>query len=218
MTIKRSLTAALGAVLLLGVAAAPASAVGPPEVFEDPFAFTGPDFEHGFAVFINTSREAFCTDEQVAREQAFIDWIADGAIEEDFPEWALERPAGFETWMPQTIDSPKGLIAQLNESDQHIELWWLDEPEDAFGVGACLDTDDRYELFASGSATIKGTANDLFESGLRPAAIDYIRGTADLQGVDGSDYRYTFSWRLILPCTEPPGRPCEVSKFALTER
>ncbi|MFN2344840.1 MAG: hypothetical protein ABR616_03895 [Dermatophilaceae bacterium] len=218
MTKTRALAAALGAVLLLGVAAAPATAVGPPEVFEDPFAFTGPDFEHGFVVFINTSRQAFCSDEQVAREQAIIDWIGNGAVEEEFPEWALERPAGFETWTPQTIDSPKGLIAQLNESDQHIELWRLDEPEDAFGVGACLDTDDRHELFASGSATIKGTVNDLFESGLRPASVDYIRGTADLQGVDRSDYRYTFSWRLMLPCTEPPGRPCEVARFSLSER
>jgi hypothetical protein len=52
----------------------------------------------------------------------------------------------------------------------------------------------------------------------RPAALDHTRGHADLVGVDGADYRYTFSWRLILPCTEPPGRPCEVSNFALSKR
>lgn len=217
MSITRSLTVALGAMLLLGVTASPAGAGGPPEVFEDPFAFTGPDLDNGFAVFVNTSREAFCTQEQVERELAFIEWIEGGMVD-PFPEWALERPEGFETWTPLVIDSPKGIIANLDESDQYIELWRLDEPEDGFGVGACLDTDDRDELFATGTADIKATATDLFESGLRPAAIDHFRGKADLVGVDGNDYTYSFSWRLILPCTEPPGRPCEVAKFALSQR
>ena len=218
MTITRSLTAALGAVLLLGVAAAPATAAGPPKVFEEPFAFTGPDLEHGFVVFINTSREAFCTDEQVAREQAIIDWIEAGAVEEDFPEWAHERPEGFELWTAMFNDTPRGAIAHLNENDQHIELWRLDEPEDAPGVGACTDSDNRDEMFASGNADIKATVTDLFGSGQRPTALDTSRGQADLVGVDGKDYRYTFSWRLILPCTEPPGRPCEMTHFALSER
>lgn len=217
MAIRRPLAVALSAMLLLGVTASPASAAGPPEVFNDPFAFTGPDFDHGLVVFINTSREAFCTDEQTAREQAFVDWI-EGGMTDPFPEWALERPEGFETWTPKVIDSPHGVIANLKESDQYIELWWMDEPEDSFGVGACLDSDDRDEMFAAGTASIKATATDLFEGGLRPAAIDHFRGRADLVGVDGSDYRYSFSWRLILPCEEPPGRPCEVARFALSER
>lgn len=216
MTIKRPVTAVLGAVLLLGVTASPAAAAGPPEVFEDPFAFTGPDFTHGLAVFINTSREAFCTDAQVERELAIVAWIEGGMVD-PFPEWALERPQGFDTWTPTVIDSPHGVIANLKEGDQYIELWWLDEPEDAFGVGACLDTDDRGELFATGTADIKATATDLFEAGLRLAAIDHFRGRADLVGVDGSDLSYSFSWRSILPCQDPPGRPCEVARFALSE-
>ncbi|MGA8046258.1 MAG: hypothetical protein WCA30_08330 [Dermatophilaceae bacterium] len=217
MALNRSLTAAVGAMLLLGVTASPAGAGGPPEVFEDPFAFTGPDFDNGFAVFINTSREAFCTDEQVAREVAIIDWLEGGMVD-PFPEEALERPAGFETWTPAIIDSPHGIIANLKESNQYTELWRLDDPADAFGVGACLDTDDRLELFATGSADIKANATDLFEEGLRPAAIDNFRGKAELVGVDGNDYTYSFSWRLILPCSEPPGRPCEVAKFSLSGR
>jgi hypothetical protein len=73
-------------------------------------------------------------------------------------------------------------------------------------------------VFATGTADIKATVNDLFGQGLRPAALDHTRGSAKLLGVDGTGYRYTFSWRLILPCTEPPGRPCEIARFALTER
>jgi hypothetical protein len=174
--------------------------------------------DNGLVVFINASREAFCSDEQVAREQAIIGWLEAGAVEEDFPEWAIERPAGFETWTPLVVDVPKGAVARLNESGQHIELWRLDDPADAPGLGACTDTDDRDELFATGTASIKSTVSDLFGQGLRPAALDHTRGHADLVGVDGADYRYTFSWRLILPCTEPPGRPCEVSNFALSKR
>lgn len=217
MNLKRSITAALGAVVLIGSSAASAVA-GPPVDFEEKFAFTGPDFDHGLVVFINTSREAFCTDEQVAREQAIIDWIEAGAVEEDFPEWALERPDGFETWTPLVVQTPKGAIANLKESGQHIELWHMDAPENSPAVGACTDTDDTLELVATGTAVIKATVTDLFGQGLRPASLDHTRGSADLTGEDGTDYRYTFSWRLILPCTEPPGRPCEVSKFALTER
>jgi hypothetical protein len=186
-------------------------------VFEDPFAFTGPDLDHGFVVFINTSRDAFCTDEQVARELAIVEWIEDGQVD-PFPEWALERPEGFEAWNSMLIDSPQGVIGHLDESEQYIEMWWMDEPEDRFGVGACLDSDDRDEMFATGTADVKATATDLFESGQRPAAIDHFRGSAALTGVDGRDYRYSFSWRLILPCQEPPGRPCEVARFALSER
>jgi len=217
MVIKRALTAALGAMLLLGVTASPAPAAGPPEVFEDPFAFTGPDFDHRLVVFINTSRDAFCTDEQVARELAFVEWIEGGQVD-PFPEWALERPEGFEAWTPMLIDSPQGVIGHLNESDQYIEMWWMDEPEDSYGVGACLDSDDRDEMFATGTADIKATVTDFFEGGLRPAALDHFRGSAALTGADGRDYRYSFSWRLILPCHEPPGRPCEVALFALSER
>jgi hypothetical protein len=217
MPINPSLTAAIGAVLLVGTTASPAGAGGPPEVFEDPFAFTGPDVDHGLVVFINTSREAFCSDDQVAREVAIIDWLEGGMVD-PFPEWAMERPPGFQTWTPLVVDSPKGIIANLEETNQYIELWRLDEPDDAFGVGACLDTDDRDELFATGVADIKANATDLFEANLRPAAIDNFRGKAALASVDGSDYSYFFSWRLILPCDERPGRPCEVTKFMLSER
>jgi hypothetical protein len=215
--IKRPLAAVLGAMLLLGSTALPATAAGPPQVFEDPFAFTGPDFTHRLVVFVNTSRESFCTEEQVERELAIVEWIEGGMVD-PFPEWALERPAGFQTWTPMVIDSPHGVIAHLSESDQYTELWLMDAPEDSYGVGACLDSDDRDELFATGTATIKATATDLFEGGLRPAALDHVRGSADLVGVDGRDYSYSFSWRLILPCQEPPGRPCEVARFALSER
>ncbi len=216
MKLKRSIPVALGALLLAGSTATPASA-GPPLDFEEAFAFTAPDLDNRLVVFINTSREAFCSADQVAREQAIIDWLEADMVD-PFPEWALERPEGFQTWTPLVVDTPQGAVAHLNESDQHIELWHIDDPANAPGVGACTDTDDRDQLFAAGTATIKATVNDLFGQGLRPAALDHTRGSAKLLGVDGTDYRYTFSWRLILPCAEPPGRPCEVARFALTER
>lgn len=217
MSVTRSLTAALGALLLLGVSASAAGAAGPPEVIEDPFAFTGPDVDNALVVFINTSREAFCTEEQVAREVLIIEWLEGGMVE-PFPEEALGRTPGMKTWTPTLIDTPHGVIGKLDEREQYTELWRLDEPQDAFGVGACSDTDDRDELFATGTADIRANATDLLEQGLRPAAIDHVRGRADLVAADGTDYSYSFSWRLILPCEEPPGRPCEVTKFSLSQR
>jgi hypothetical protein len=153
----------------------------------------------------------------VQRELAFVEW-SEGGMVDPFPEWALERPEGSDTCPPMVIDSPKAVIAHLRESDQYIKLWWRDEPEDSFGIGACLDTDDRDELFATGTATIRATATDLFDGGRRPAAVDHFRGSAALVGVDGSNYGYSFSWRSITPCEEPPGRPCDATRFALSER
>jgi hypothetical protein len=126
MKLKRSICAALGALLLAGSTATPASA-GPPLDFEEAFAFTGPDLDNGLVVFINTGREAFCSADQVARERAIIDWLEADMVD-PFPEWALERPEGFETWTPLVVDTPKGAVAHLNESGQHIELWYMDDP------------------------------------------------------------------------------------------
>jgi hypothetical protein len=215
MAVMRSVTAAVGA-MLLALTASPASA-GPPEELEDPFAYTTPDVENGLVVFVNTSREAFCTDLQVSRELAILAWLEAGMVD-PFPEWALERPDGFETWTPMLNDTPRGAIVHLDESDQHLEAWWMDEPEDATGVGACTDSDDRLELFATGTVDLRAIANDFFGSGLRGASIEHFRGSGELTGVDGTEYRYRFSYRLMLPCNEPPGRPCEVFGSSLSAR
>ncbi|WP_438854930.1 hypothetical protein [Agromyces sp. M3QZ16-3] len=216
MSAIRSLLTLAAAALLLSAPAAPAAAVGgPPEAFDDPFAFTGPDFTNGFVVFINTTRDEFCTSEQVAREQAIVDWIEGGMVD-PFPEWALERPAGIETWTPQLIATPKGTIGRLSVSDQVIELWWLDDEIDAPGVGACLDTDDRSERFAVGTADVRAMVTDFFGEGLRAASLDRFSGTADLVGDDGHEYGYRFLWHQLLPCTLDPGPRCELARFTLT--
>lgn len=217
MSAIRSLFALVAAVLLAGASAGPAAAAGPPEELEDPFAFTGPDFTNGFAVFINTTRESFCTAEQVAREQAIIDWLEGGMVD-PFPESALDRPAGLETWTPKVIDTPKGTIGHLSEVDQVIELWWLDDESDAYGVGACLDTDDRNERFATGTADISAKATDFYGQGVRAVSLDRVDGTADLIGEDGGNYDYAFLWHQLLPCTLDPGPRCELARFTLTER
>jgi hypothetical protein len=78
---RRRFSVLLAATALLLAPAAPAAAGGPPVVFPDPFAFTGPDYENGLVVFVNTSRESFCTPEQVDREQMVVDWLLGGMVD-----------------------------------------------------------------------------------------------------------------------------------------
>lgn len=210
---RRTFSVLLAAALLLAPTG-PASAGGPPEVFPDPFAFTGPDYDNGFAVFVNTSRAAFCVPEQVEREQKVVDWLLAGMVD-PFPDGVFERPPGFTTWTPKVIDSPKGVIAHLRESDQHLEMWRLDAPEDSFGIGACLDTDDANERFATGTTSIKATATDLFESGGRPHAVDHLSGRGTVVGTDGTAYAYSFLYHQLIPCDPDKAPRCEVVRAAL---
>jgi hypothetical protein len=212
---RRRFSVLLAATALLLAPAAPVSAGGPPVVFPDPFAFTGPDYENGLAVFVNTSRESFCTPEQVDREQMVVDWLLGGMVD-PFPEEALERPEGFQTWTPKLVDSPKGAIAHLRESDQHLELWRLDAPEDSFGVGACLDTDDTDEMLGTGTASVKATATDLFESGARPHAVDHFSGKGSIVATDGARYTYSFFYHQLIPCDPDKAPRCEVARTVLT--
>lgn len=211
---SRRLSALIAAMALLAVPAGPAVAGGPPVTFNDPFAFTAPDYVHGLAIFVNTSRDSFCVPEQVAREQAIVDWILGGMVD-PFPEGVMERPEGFTTWTPQLIDSPKGAIAHLRESGQYLELWTLDQPEDSFGVGACLDTDDSGELFATGTASVKATATDLFETGARPHALDHFSGKGEVVATDGTAYSYSFFYHQLVPCDPDKPPRCEVVRNVL---
>lgn len=126
---------------------------GPPERFEEPIAFAFPDFENGFVVLINTSRESVCTEQQVQYEEDVLAWDADHL--DDFFAWidAGNDPAEFEPQPPELVPFPDGdqlvsvkqittgkgaIVEQVRGRDLGIEIWQLDEG--APGVGPCLDT------------------------------------------------------------------------------
>ena len=207
------------ATLFLAVAMVPAASAAPVAV-EDPFPFTGPDFEHGFAIFVNTDRASFCTPGQVVFEQAVRDWL-DSGMQGPFPDEPVPPPVGFVGLPAYFLDTPMGVIATTRGEVRGLtmELWRLDDPADRLGIGACLDTDDANELFASGTGSFSGLATDYFGEVFggevpRPSFLDRTRGDGIVTTPDGDSYHYSWSFRQHIPC-DGPGPRCEVANFRL---
>jgi hypothetical protein len=189
------------ALLVVGVSSSASAASGPPDRHEETFPIVFPDFENGYAVFINTTRELVCTDGQIA----FEEWILGGEV---------GPPPGpgfqFEGIDPIAIQSKMvgdGVIVQLAKgSNLPTELWELDDPAD-LGVGPCTDTDDKDEKFAEGTSRWQGNDNDLFGSDTRGNAFG-DRGVASLTGVqDGESYTYTHRFHVNSRCYVPEAGP-----------
>lgn len=188
------------ALLVVGVSSASAAS-GPPDRTEETFPIVFPDFENGYAVFINTTRAIICTADQIA----FEEWILDGAVPPP-PGPGFE----FEGIDPIAVQSKMvgdGVVVQLAKgSNLHTELWVLDDPED-LGAGPCTDTDDKDEKFAEGTGRWQGNDNDLFASDTRGNAFG-DRGTASLTGVaDGQSYTYSHRFHINSRCYEPEAGP-----------
>jgi hypothetical protein len=188
------------ALLVVGVSSASAAS-GPPDRTTEIFPIVFPDFENGYAVFINTTREIVCTPDQIAFEQ----WILDGAIPPP-PGPGFE----FDGIAPIAVQSKMvgdGVIVNLAKgSNLHTELWALDDPED-LGVGPCTDTDDKMEKFAVGTSSWQGNDNDSFGSDTRANAFG-DRGRASLTGeADGQSYTYTHRFHINSRCYVPEAGP-----------
>lgn len=212
----RRIVIAIFVTVALVALAAPAGA-GPPDRFEDTFPIAFPDFENGFAVFVNTSRELVCTPEREAFEawefefgEAFFVWTEIlGMPAEDFPgDPPPADPGPFPAIDPIAIqgkETGKGAIVQkATGSDLPTELWVLDEED--LGVGPCSDTDDADELFATGTTRWQANDNDFFGSDTRSNAFG-DRGKATLEGVDGMAYTYMFKFHINSRCHGPEFGP-----------
>jgi hypothetical protein len=207
--------------ILLAAAALPASAA-PPEQIADPFPFTGPDFENDLVIFVNTTRAEFCTPEQIAFEQAVADWLAGGMVG-PFPEDPTPPPTGRVAFPAYLVETPQGVIANTRGTIEGLvmELWVLDDPDDRVGVGACLDTDDADELFASGTSTFRGVGTDFYGAVFegttrRPSFIDHTQGGGVVTTPDGDRYDYSWFFHQHIPCEDADPDPfCEVAHFQL---
>ena len=217
-TRRRRLVVAV-ATLLLALATVPTATAAPVAV-EDPFAFTAPDFQHGLAIFVNTDRASFCTPQQEAFEQAVRDWL-DGGMQGPSPDDPVPPPMGFVGLSAYFLDTPMGVIATTRGKIDGLtmELWKLDDPADQLGIGACLDTNDANELFASGTGSFSGMVTDyfgeVFDGGIsRPSFLERTHGDGIVTTPDGDSYHYSWSFRQHIPC-DGPGPRCEVAKFKL---
>jgi hypothetical protein len=218
---------------VLGLAAAPATGVGsnakedasagasPVERTSDAFPFTGPDYENNLAIFVNSSRETFCTPQQVEFERAVRDWL-DGGMQGPFPDEPSPHPQGLDSFPIQLVDTPMGVIVNTRGPAEglRMELWVLDDPSDQVGVGACLDTDDADELFGTGTGSFRGFVTDAF--GLffsaqlaRPWFIDHTQGSGEVTSPSGERYSYSWMFHQHIPCEGAPGHACETATFQL---
>jgi hypothetical protein len=188
------------ALLVVGVSSSASAASGPPDRHEETFPILFPDFENGYVVFINTTRELVCTDGQIA----FEEWILGGEVGP--PPGPGFQFAGIDPIAIQEIMVGDGVMVGLAKgSNLHTELWELDDPAD-LGVGPCTDTDDKMEMFADGTSRYQGNDNDLFVSDTRGNAFG-DRGVASLTGADGESYTYTHRFHLNSRCYVPEFGP-----------
>jgi len=201
---RRTIVAIL-ATLALVAGAVPAGADPPTQ---EKLAPGFPDFENGFAVFINHDRAAVCTPEQVAFEEWLIELFAFFDGEGPDPGPPPPEPAeveGFDELQVNFKETKKGaVVASAHGSDLYIELWPF--VEDAPGVGPCTDTSEETGPWATGTTSYHGNDNDLFGSETRGNAFG-DRGKASLTDNEGGEWSYDFRFHVNSKCYAPEDGP-----------
>jgi hypothetical protein len=162
--------AALAMLLMLAVTPASAQPVEEQVTYFSIF----PDPSHQLVVFWNISRDDYCA------------WEASD-FEGDPPVTKLITATLNET--------PTGAVLGRLHATSSLELWTLDEGADL--SGPCQDTDDSSAPWATGSATVTSTDNDLFhddsiEAGLHRSNAFGERGQGSV--TDASGDIWGFSW------------------------
>jgi hypothetical protein len=196
------LATALGCAALLAGAATPASADPPvgTVTLEDAWTIRA-DGTNELAAFVNITREAFCTPEEVAAEQAFLEWLRAGAVGEppgDYPY----APAA--VLLDMTVqDVGRGNLRAMGSATVPVELWTFEAGKSwAAGnlVSPCLDTDGVDDttgagitsgaLLAAGSGLYALKDNDWAGTGPRTNVWSEALTAAVTGG--SVDYTYTF--------------------------
>lgn len=213
MTITRPRKALAG----LAVAAATITALAVPAEAGPPMrgetvGFAYGDFDNGYVVLINTSRETYCTPDALEAEQRFLDWLVGG--EQGDPPPPPEYGPGLD---PIATVVPTGngtAVGRAQADDAYVEMWEFGP--DAVGVGPCLDSAGA-DRFATGTARYRARNNDIFETGTRAVAVGE-RGRAVVEDTAGRQYRYEWRFHVNSRCAAPPMAPprCLTSTATLT--
>lgn len=189
----------IGCLSLLGVAMVPAHG-DPADTFPlDDVVATIADDVNEVVVFGNTTRDAFCTPEMVAAENAFLAWLVGGQVG-DPPEFPVAL--GATQPVATAKDVGGGNVRFSFEGTVPVELWTFEEgksPAEGNIIAPCIDTDGLLdgtstpigagELFAAGEGTWTFKDNDAEGAGPR-TNVWGDRIVASLSG-PGGDYTYT---------------------------
>lgn len=198
---------------LLAMSGAATALAAPPARFSEPILLLFPDTNLRLVVLINIDRASICTPEQVAWEEAFLDWLEGGEVG-DPPEGPAD-PEGFDLVSFQELETGPGAVVQLfKASGLYVEIWEMDA--DAPLVGPCTDTDDAMHLIGSGTAAFIGNDNDLFGSGTRGNAFG-DRGVANVEDDEGNRFRYSWLFHINSRCHAPEDGPpsCLIERSSL---
>ena len=201
---RRAIGLLLGAVMAVGLAV-PTAAAGP-ERIKDAFPILFPDFDRGLAVFINTTRDAQCTPEAIAFEEALLElfeWFEDPVGPEPvLPPEPDYVPGMDDITIQQKVTGKGALVSHMKASGLATEVWpMVDDPP---GVGPCTDTSGSATPW-TGTARVQGNDNDVEVSGSRGNSWgDSGRATVSRNGKTA-----VYSWRFHLNdrCYEPEDGP-----------
>ena len=184
---------------VLAVGATPAGADPATTFIADDFVATIADGSNDLVAFVNTTREDYCTDEMVAAENAFRDWVLGGEVG-DPPEFPVVLGTTAITITEKNVGS--GNIRASFNGTVPIELWTFEAGKSPSLDNLwfpCIDTDGLIdgtdeaiaagELFAAGTAKWSFKDNDLEGSGPR-TNIWGDRIAATVSGPTG-DYSYS---------------------------
>jgi hypothetical protein len=158
---------AMVALLALAAVATPAVAA-PAERFDSIESQLYPDWDNGFMVFVNYTREAFCA------------WEASG-YEGDPPVNRLVRLL--------VVETGKGAIVGTWGGAVELELWRFDD-ELTDEETPCTATDEQTEPWAVGSGHFRGNDNDFDISGTRT---NTFGGRLQATVIDGEGQRWHYS-------------------------
>jgi hypothetical protein len=197
MKVRAVAAVTLAAGLAVSGAAGPASAGADQGRYEGPATVARWYFDDDVngVVFLNMDRDAECTEEYVAWEQAMVEWYEAGN-EGEFPVAPPEdSPSGVDmvTWhdvMLPNVHDRDVLLEQSMAEGVHAELWTfhdgIQSPDDL--RTPCLDTQGG-ERVATGTGGWRLVDNDVFGSGSRGNAWTWTH-YATLTGSDGSTWEY----------------------------
>ncbi|NNF54258.1 MAG: hypothetical protein HKN03_07430, partial [Acidimicrobiales bacterium] len=109
---RKILTAAF--VVLAATLSGVAADAGPPDKQLIYPGIDFPDFNNGFVIFLNTTRDAVCTEDQIAAEFAFLDWFINdnGAAFFQYLDENNGDPTGYPgVFPPEEPPRPDGIVA-----------------------------------------------------------------------------------------------------------
>ncbi|MDQ3880244.1 MAG: hypothetical protein M3295_04120 [Chloroflexota bacterium] len=172
-------TPAIAIAALLFILVASPAVAAPPERGDVPTFTIALDEQHGFVIFANITRDAFCA------------WEAS--------DFAGEPPV-VELVPYRQHETPTGAIIYSERYTSSIELWALDPGADL--SGPCQDTDESTAPWAAGEVHWISTDNDLnhresVDMGLNRTNAFGSRGQATVWDASGQAWHYSWLFHAV---------------------